>query len=996
MTSNKNIYLLVLYIIGLSQLAQAQITAPNSLGSFSTAYTNGSTNDSIYYFCAVGADTSTGELIATPSIPGSNLTFEWNKYDSTVFNFIPYQTQTGQSTSTLNNLSSGGYKVQIKDATGTTIECFIAWVFVNQLVISIDSLKPGCPGDSLLNANFSKTPDFRYFNPPPEPFIIDANTEITVCFDALHTWVSDIGFVLWGPASCGNTGVAVYPHPAVIDPINTCCCNDNNDVNNLCFSTTSNTPFVLCDLSIGYVMPPPFTGTYEFYQGAITGGSYPNGAISDFYGCNAALGDWRVQIYDCVAADFGSLQSVTLTFSTTSNDGCQSNVQVVYSDSALNSPINDNSCNTNSASVFSVPLSNTNTTPIVYDYSTLSNNYINTNNTFLWSTSNSSTVLNANTSLNTSLASVPQEDTWIYLTASDHLGCTFIDSVFYNYDPPPIDSLVFSNITCHDSANGTFQVFATWLYDISLNGGPWLNTTGLNNLDSGAYELIVRDTSLSCIDTVNFTIIEPDSMEFVVSSTNVSCSNLCDGMGQVIVAGGTPNYSYLWNPINLDTNLIDSLCQGKYNVTVTDSFGCQLDTSFIISGPTPFIFVTDSDSSACGIGTGMAVITVSGGGTAPYSYLWDDLNQTTDSIINNVPGGIYTVTLTDASNCDTIVSIEVPKPDLPILQIIPSDTVICYGDSLEIRSNVTGGASPYTYNWSTLWTGSGPHYYSELQPGCFNVYVLDINNCSSDTIERCIDLYEPLESEIIGPSEICSGDSVSLSSIINGGDTTATLQYDWSTGGTLSEEIVLFNGIYPQSFIVQLNVSDGCSLEDSTSIQMQISLPLLSEITPVETLDCYPPDVLFKPIKDASSGTWVIDDKNEIPMITTKDNEISFGNPGTYNLKLIVTNPAGCPDTAELDICVRAADELFIPDVFSPNNNGLNDLFKVYIYRLESGNIRIYNRWGQTVYRSSDLTEGWDGTTGGALAPSGVYIYELKFTVDGNTSELRGDFTLIR
>ncbi|MCI5056358.1 MAG: gliding motility-associated C-terminal domain-containing protein [Flavobacteriales bacterium] len=996
MTAKAYISLLIVCLfVGISSIS-AQITAPTSVGSFSTTYTNGAPDDSIYYFCANGTDTMTGELIANPTTPGTNLTFEWQKYDSTVFNYITFQSFSGLSSSTLSNLGSGGYKVQIKDAQGSTIECHIAWVFVNRLQINIDSLGVGCPGDTLLNATFAGTPDFVYFNPPPEPFIIDANTDITVCFDATHTFVSDLGFVLWGPAACGNPGVTLAPHPQVIDPLNGCCCNSFNDVNNLCFSTTSNTPFVLCDWTTNYVMPPPFTGTYEFYQGNVFGGNYPTGTVADLYGCNAALGDWRVQIYDCVAMDFGVLQGVTLTFSTTTNDGCQSSVQVTYSSSNVNSPINDNSCNTATASVFTVPLSNSNTTPIVYDYSTLSNDFINNNNSFLWSTNNGTAVLNPGSSLNTSLANAPSQDTWIYLTATDHLGCTFTDSVFYDYDPPQVDSTIIVNSTCFDAADGSITIFELWAAEFSLDNSPWSNNPNFNGLDTGIYTLVARDTSGSCIDTFQFNITEPDSMEATIVTVGTNCHNSCDGTGEIAISGGTSPYSYQWSPSHPDTNKIDSLCDGKYFVTVTDSLGCLLDTNFTISSPAPFIFVTDSDSSICGIGTGLAVITINAGGNPPYTYAWDDPNNSTDSIITGVLGGTYTVTITDNLGCDSIAQVTVPSPELPILAIVPNDTTLCDGDSTLVQSFISMGQAPYVYHWDNSWTGPGPFYYTNQLSKCFEVYVLDRNNCSSDTVSRCINFFDPLEAEILGPGGICTGDTVLLESQISGGDTTANHIFIWSTGGSQSTESAVFFGEYPETDTVTLVVSDGCSVDDTAQIIMGFAIPAVAEIIPVEPLDCYPPEVLFAPVTSADSGVWIVEESQKSPLVNDQNNTVKFGDPGNYDLMLVVFNAAGCPDTAETQICVREPDEIFIPDVFSPNNNGFNDLFKIYVNNLESGLLTIYNRWGQKVYSTTDLSEGWDGTSGGLKAPSGIYIYRLKYTVDGNTNEIQGDFTLLR
>ena len=301
-----------------------QIFAPSAIDSFLTSYTDGSPNDMIYVFCSPDANGNlvTGSLTAYSPSGTPNFNFEWRVYDNTIHSFVPYSTDNNVPSSTITNLSSGGYNVIIKDMNSNSIACFTSWVFISEKTVSLTPIPPSCDP---FNLNASVTvDDFTYYNPPPPPFIIDSTTSIEICFTASHSWVSDLGFYLVGPASCGSPTIALAPNPGSINLANQIC-NPGDSIDNLCFSTASSNVFDMCVMGNGVSWTP--TGTFASYD-----------LWSIIYGCNATSGGWSVQIYDCVGGDVGYLAHASITFSGISECGPSS---INYDSGPITSTIND-------------------------------------------------------------------------------------------------------------------------------------------------------------------------------------------------------------------------------------------------------------------------------------------------------------------------------------------------------------------------------------------------------------------------------------------------------------------------------------------------------------------------------------------------------------------------------------------------------------------------------------------------------------------------------
>ncbi|NUM51615.1 MAG: gliding motility-associated C-terminal domain-containing protein [Flavobacteriales bacterium] len=312
------------------------------------------------------------------------------------------------------------------------------------------------------------------------------------------------------------------------------------------------------------------------------------------------------------------------------------------------------------------------------------------------------------------------------ISVTDANNCTEIDS-FVIIEPTPIAiNPIVANPTCNGACDGSITLNpsgGTPGYTVSWNTGSTSMT--LSNLCAGTYVATITDAN-GCQTAQSFTLIAPPAVVANIITTNASCNGLCDGTATAMAGGGTPPYTYFWSPGGQTSQTITNLCAGNYSVLITDQNGCNTQINFTITAPSPISANLSSTDVTCKDycnGTATASPT---GGTAPYTYLWAPGGQTTQTISGLCPG-VYTVTITDASGCNTTAQVTITEPN--VLDAVLSSTNIncngtCTGTATAIPS---GGTPPYTYLWvpggQTTQTATG------LCSGVYSVTILDANGC---------------------------------------------------------------------------------------------------------------------------------------------------------------------------------------------------------------------------------------------------------------------------
>lgn len=310
-----------------------------------------------------------------------------------------------------------------------------------------------------------------------------------------------------------------------------------------------------------------------------------------------------------------------------------------------------------------------------------------------------------------------------------------------------------SNPLCHNACDGTVSLDiqgGSGPYAISWAHGP--KVPSLVNLCGGIYSYVVRDR-FNCTVTNSITLVAPQPVEVAAVLQNASCFSASDGAISVVVEGGTGPYEYLWS-IGSSSPSINSLFAGVYNLTVMDAQHCQSMYSFTVRQPSLLLITNQSVTPpACHTSADGRINVTASGGTTPYHYRWSDnvLAQSRDQLA----GGAYSVTVSDAKGCTFSRTYSITPPSLLTVANVKKSDPWCTDDANgTIEVTPAGGTSPYRYQWST---GSRENRILGLAAGHYNVKITDHHNC---TVERSTTLVNPLRPVIEGIQEhtlICRG-----------------------------------------------------------------------------------------------------------------------------------------------------------------------------------------------------------------------------------------------
>ncbi len=389
-----------------------------------------------------------------------------------------------------------------------------------------------------------------------------------------------------------------------------------------------------------------------------------------------------------------------------------------------------------------------------------------------------------------------------------------------NIVPTPSATLSGNGVLCAQGNNSpvnltvTFTGTGPWTFGYTVGGVPQTPITTSNN----PYTLVVNNpgavvlTSVAtvtgnCPGTVSGNVNVP--LITINAQTTVNqpdCNGSSDGAIDLTATGGTSPYTYLWSNGSMIQDP-SGLPAGTYNVTVTDANGCtQTATATLTNPPLLTASATGTNPLCNGGNTGSIDLSVSGG-TTPYSYQWS--NNGTNQDLNGVPAGTYTVTVTDANDCEQIVSVTLTNP--PQLTASATGTnPLCFGGNTgSITLTPGGGTPPYTYNWSN---GSNSQNPMNLPVGTFNGTVTDANGCQQ-TVSVTLTQPTQLSATAVGTNPICNGGSTgSINLTPTGG--TPPYTYVWSNGSTSQDP----TGLPAGSFSVTITDANGCQQTASASL----------------------------------------------------------------------------------------------------------------------------------------------------------------------------------
>lgn len=312
------------------------------------------------------------------------------------------------------------------------------------------------------------------------------------------------------------------------------------------------------------------------------------------------------------------------------------------------------------------------------------------------------------------------------------------------------------------------------------------------------------------------------------------------------------------------------------------------------------------------------------------------------------------------------------------LILSPNNDSLCKGEMAILQSKATGGIGNYTFWWSNGQNG----YKTIVSPKTNITYTCYASDGCSDIVNQRINIlvHPVVWSKAIVNIPVCYGQNgYAFLSSGNGNP----LRKTWNYPGKVSNDT--FYAPSGSSYKVFLIDSITKCFSD-TSIYLPGFAAIKAQFTIQQPLNppCYTPEevplTIYNATTGATKGTWYVNSK---PL----DTFVSGFNPifnndfkqSKYNIKLSVENPIGCKDTAEIKICYKDTVILYIPTAFTPNNDGLNDVFHWTSFGCTQIGVIIYNRWGEMIHKSNDLNGIWDGKINGNDCPEGVYVVYVEY-----------------
>ena len=584
----------------------------------------------------------------------------------------------------------------------------------------------------------------------------------------------------------------------------------------------------------------------------------------------------------------------------------------------------------------------------------------------------------------------PLQHTVYTVTATNEFGCTVTLDV--SVQIRRFESQVtITDASCHGSYDGTVSLTVTG--GISPYYYNWSNgatASVLTNVSAGLYTVTVTDDT-GCKGVDSFRVAQPAPLTVQqVQMQPVFCDQNCNGWISVTAGGGTGPYQYQW--LHGTTGCVaDSLCAGIYTVEVTDGHGCRTADSYSVTDSSAFDLTYRLHPLSCAGDCDAAIALTTDFAPFTHQVMWNQDPGWDGDSLANLCAGTYHAVINVENGC--LYHIYLQIDDVNSLQFVNLFVTppLCHGDTnAMLQTSVVGGTEPYTVE-----VNGTPATFpvSGLAPGAYTLSVTDAVGCRLDTLVEIVEP-DPLllsESHTSPPCpEICLG-AILLQ--MEGG--TVPYRYLWSTGATVPSVTELCAGGYA----VTVTDRNGCTatlsveLADSTTFPTDITAwcdedtLYAGETTHLHATELGPPfQYQWNPPVGVESPT--ASSSVARPVVTT-----------TY--VVVVTDEFGCTRTDTVPVYVRDVicedPYVFVPNAFTPNGDGKNDILYVRGEVVREVSFKVYDRWGEKVFETTDLTKGWDGTFRGQPCEPGVYDYHLQVTCLGMKRYFKkGNVTLIR
>ena len=447
--------------------------------------------------------------------------------------------------------------------------------------------------------------------------------------------------------------------------------------------------------------------------------------------------------------------------------------------------------------------------------------------------------------------------------------------------------------------------------------------------------------------------------------------------------------SWLWS--NGATTQSIFAVAGSHTVSVTNAGGCSA-----ISAP---VIISNYPGSQAVI-TPAGPVTIIQGDSITFSantasaWLWSN-NATTQSIVVS-NSGIYTVSILSANGCQSLTSVQVNLVTSQQLLSATGPTTFCQGNNVILQSFFAQGNQWY-FNGIPM-PGETNQQLTAIDSGYYLVAAFQNSNWYfSDSL--LVTVNSSPQVATVSDTSVCTGTSPMLMAQADPG--TTITWYDLDIGGTLLNTGNIFpsNALYfYTTYYVEVTAPNGCTAIDRSPINISVNPLPEADFQYSVTSQSGSYSVSFQNSSlGANTFTWYFNDSTGQDTTTLVHPTYIYNSTGNYDVLMVATNGYGCVDSVLKRIIVGGGGDLFIPTTFTPNNDGINDLFRVRGKNIITRDMKIYDQWGKMIFETGESRPYWDGFIFGEVVQNGTYIYKVLLSKLNAEDELvSGTITVIK
>ncbi len=546
------------------------------------------------------------------------------------------------------------------------------------------------------------------------------------------------------------------------------------------------------------------------------------------------------------------------------------------------------------------------------------------------------------------------------------------------------------DITCFNDDDGLISVVAgggVTPFTYSLNAAAYNSVTNYPNLKPGVYTLSVKD-DIGCKKDTTITLTQPQVLKSGLAITNPPCPDTKSGLVVLTPTGGTLPYQHSVDAFPFATpNNFAGLTAGQHRFRTRDQNGCLFDTTITLTEPPSLDYTLTLNDVLC-YGDSTGSVEVNGtGGTPGYTYAYGLNPFSNNSLITGISSGPHIIRMQDSKGCtkDSLIFMQQPSPLKSTLKI-SNPTCEGFADGVVDVAGIHGIA-PYTYaaNGGAFSANSS---LGQLKAGVHTITIKDVNGCTYDTSVTLegypVIKYEDLTSKPVS----CFGyEDGNIQIVASGG----IQPFEYSVGNSQFISENTFRGLLAKEYTITVKDSAGCEKDTTFMVESPEKIVITTKSVPN---DC-----------DGYDNTGVIEASVEggtepynylwSTSPEQSGNSIKGMPNGTY--KVTVRDFNECMEEATADIVYNNCCSIFIPDAFTPNNDGLNDKIRILFkgeFKLDI--FSIYNRFGEEVFTTNNINGAWDGVWNGVPQNLATYNYYVRGVCGSEPVVYKGTITLIR